>query len=82
VVAFDNAVNREILGDLGVYAPQGDGTEFARQIGEILDDPVRMADLGCRGREHAVERLSWHRAASDLMELYGTVLADASPAYR
>jgi glycosyltransferase involved in cell wall biosynthesis len=82
VVAFDNVVNREILGDLGVYAPQGDGASFVRRIGEILDDPDRLADLGRRGRAHAVDQLSWHRAASDLIELYGTVLADGTPAYR
>lgn len=77
VVAFDNVVNREILGDLGVYAPQGDGSAFVGRIGEILDDPDRRAELGRRGREHAVERLSWHRTASDFMELYRTVLAEA-----
>jgi glycosyltransferase involved in cell wall biosynthesis len=76
VVAFDNPVNREILGELGVYAPQGDGTAFVQRIGQILDDPPRRAELGRRGREHAVERLSWRRAADDLIELYRTVLAE------
>jgi len=75
VVAFDNPVNREILGELGVYAPQGDGAAFVQRIGQLLDDPGRRNDLAQRGRARAVEQLSWRRAAHDLIELYGTVLA-------
>jgi len=76
VVAFDNPVNREILGDLGVYAPQGDGATFVQRIGQLLDDPDRRNELARAGRAHAVEQLSWRRAARDLIDLYGTVLSE------
>lgn len=76
VVAFDNPVNREILGELGVYAPQGDGVTFVQRLGQLLDDPGGRSELARAGRAHAVEQLSWHRAASDLIDLYGTVLSE------
>ena len=76
VVAFDNPVNREILGELGVYAPQGDGAIFVQRIGQLLDDPGRRSELARAGRAQAVEKLSWRRAASDLIDLYGTVLSE------
>lgn len=77
VIAFDNRVNREILGDLGVFAEQGDGAGFAEAIGLLADDPERRGKLGRMGRSRAEEELSWERAAGDLSSLY-TELLDAN----
>jgi glycosyltransferase involved in cell wall biosynthesis len=77
VVAFDNAVNREILGDLGVYAPPGDGAGFAQALGELCGDETRRLDLGRRGRERAETELSWDRAAERLSEIYRELLAES-----
>jgi len=74
VVAFDSAVNREILGDLGVYAPHGDGAEFAVALGRLADDHSRREELGRRGRERAETVLSWDRAAERLLEIYRGLL--------
>jgi glycosyltransferase involved in cell wall biosynthesis len=75
VVAFDNPVNREILGDLGVYASRGDGPGFAQALGLLADEPGRRAELARRGRVRAETELSWDRAASDLIRLYEELLA-------
>jgi glycosyltransferase involved in cell wall biosynthesis len=77
VVAFDNRVNREILGDLGVFAEPGDGAAFAESLGLLADDPERRERLGRLGRARAETELSWSRAASDLARLYGNLLGDA-----
>ena len=77
VVAFDNPVNREILGDLGVYASFGDGVGFAEALGQLADDEARRQDLGRRGRERAKTELSWDRAAECLIEIYQGLLADS-----
>ena len=76
VVAFDSRVNREILGDLGVYAPRGDGAGFARALGRLAGDAERRAELGRQGRVRAESELSWDRAAADLIDLYEELLAD------
>ena len=70
VVAFDSPVNREILGDLGVYASHGDGAGFAAALGRLADDQPRREHLGRLGRERAETDLSWGRAAERLLEIY------------
>jgi glycosyltransferase involved in cell wall biosynthesis len=37
-VAFDTSVSREILGDLGIYAPAGDWTALATELERTLRD--------------------------------------------
>jgi glycosyltransferase involved in cell wall biosynthesis len=69
-VVFDNPVNREILGDAGVYARPGDPVDFAARIEELLDDPGRMADLSARLRERAVHDHSWRKRAEQLVGIY------------
>jgi len=76
VVAFDSRVNREILGDLGVYASRGDGAGFARALAGLAGDAERRAELGRRGRERAENELSWDRAAAHLIDLYEELLAE------
>lgn len=71
VVAFDTPVNREILGDLGVYAPPSDGVAFADALAALANDRPRCARLARAGRQLAVEHLSWDRAAGQLLEVYG-----------
>ncbi len=73
VVAFDSPVNRDILGDLGVYAPHGDGAAFCAELGKLARDPERRDRLGAAGRRRAVEELSWKRAAADLLRVYAAV---------
>jgi glycosyltransferase involved in cell wall biosynthesis len=79
VVAFENPVNREILGDLGVYAPLGDGAGFAEALGRLSDDEARRIDLGRKGRQRAETDLSWDRAAERLIEIYRGLLDTSRP---
>ena len=69
-VVFDNPVNREILGDAGVYARPGDPVDLAARIEELLDDPGRMANLSERVREMAVHDHSWRSRAEQLAGIY------------
>lgn len=73
VVAFDTQVNREILGDLGVYAPLGDGGAFAAALAGLAVDGARIRALGVAGRRLAETRLSWDRAATELMDVYNDI---------
>ncbi len=73
VVAFDNPVNREILGELGVYAPTGDGPAFARALARLAREPDRRARLAELGRRRAESELSWDRAAGQLIALYDEI---------
>ena len=69
-VAFDTPVNREILGDDGVYAPLGRTDELAKAIVALLQNPQRAHMLGARLRQRAVEKFSWEQTARQLLAAY------------
>jgi len=70
VVAFDSPVNHELLGELGVYAPPGDGVAFVDAVVALARDPERRAALGTAGRQRAVQWLSWQLGAQQLLQVY------------
>ncbi|MCS6800611.1 MAG: glycosyltransferase family 4 protein [Chloroflexota bacterium] len=74
-VAFDTPVAREILGDLGVYARQGDPHSLADRLGELIADPVRREQLGRALRSHVVARQSWDTTVHLILKVYRTTAA-------
>ncbi len=70
-VAFDTVVNRDILGDLGVYVHSLDDVSgLAEEIIKLLrDDQVRHV-LGERVRQKAVTDYSWDKVAGRLYQAY------------
>ncbi len=78
-VAFDQPVNREYMGDDGIYAQPGDDAGFAAAIEGLLDDAARRAEIGARLRRRAVEDYDWSRAGARLSEIYERLIAGQSP---
>lgn len=70
VVAFDNRVHRELLGDLGFYAEMGNPASLAAAIQQALSDRELSALRGREGRKRAAEMFSWNAVASQLQEIY------------
>ena len=73
-VAFNTAVSREILGDLGVYAPSGDWTALALEIEALIRDPSAAAERGRTLRAHAVAEHNWEASVEPLLDVYGRLL--------
>ena len=69
-VVFDNAVNREILGDLGVYATNGHVQSLAHSIVELLQDEFRLDELRKKSYQKAVSCYSWNAVGQQLLESY------------
>jgi glycosyltransferase involved in cell wall biosynthesis len=69
-VVFDTPVNREILGDTGVYAAFNDAVDMARQISGIIADKGLLAKMSLAVRARAVSEHSWKLRAKMLVELY------------
>lgn len=78
VVAFDAEPNREILGDLGIYARHGDEDDFAARVIDLLNNRERGRVLSAELRAHAVEQLSWDARVHELLAVYDRVLARRS----
>jgi len=70
VVAYDSAVHREYLGDLGLYAPSGDVAAFTEAIAELLHQPERRQALGQQLRQRALQVYSWQKAGERIISLY------------
>lgn len=73
VVAFDTPVNRELLGDDGIYVPLGDARQLAAAMMALADQPDHSALLGKQMRQRAVEQLSWQCRISELLNCYTRV---------
>jgi len=69
-VAFDTPVQREYLGDAGVYAPPGDLDAFTAAIRALLADSGRRVELGAALRRRVVEHYSWERAGRQIVSIY------------
>jgi glycosyltransferase involved in cell wall biosynthesis len=74
-VAYDTPVSREILGDLGVYAPRGDVAALADAIAGLLKNPEAARRLGQKLRQRAVERFSWEHTARQLLQAYALAIS-------
>ncbi len=73
-VAFDSPVNREYLGDDGLYAqPTGDPDALAARILDALADPAAAQAAGSRLRARAVAHFGWERAGATLVDVYRRV---------
>ena len=70
IVAYDTAVNREYLGDLGVYAPPGDVGAFTAAIDELVRNAPLRIELGLQLRQRVMGKFSWHTAAERILNIY------------
>ena len=75
VVAFDSAVSREILGDVGRYARFGDAGSLAQEILTLLDNPADQRLLSVAGRDKAVREHSWELGALQIQAIYDRCFA-------
>jgi glycosyltransferase involved in cell wall biosynthesis len=74
-VAFDTPVSREILGNLGVYAPRGDVPALANAIAGLLQNPDQSRQLGLALRQRVEEHFSWESTAQQLMKAYALAMS-------
>jgi glycosyltransferase involved in cell wall biosynthesis len=73
-VTFDTPVNREILGNLGIYAPFGDWSAMATEIAQALRDTTGSADRGRALRQRVLEVHTWKAAVEPLLAVYARLL--------
>ena len=69
-VVFEHPVNRDILGDLGIYAKLEDCGSLADNIKKILLNGSLAKELSAKVREKAVKDYSWDKVAQEIMEVY------------
>lgn len=77
VVAYALRETRRSAGEAAVYATPNEVGEFARRIGELLDDAPRRAAMGEIGRARVRDGLSWEHSQAVLEQVYRRALRDA-----
>ena len=73
-LVFDNPVNRDILGDCGIYVESRTADAFASKILEALDGGEATETLGEKARERARLICSWASNAPILQRVYEKLL--------
>ena len=79
VIAFDNPVNREILGETGVLVPPGDVGAFAEAVEKLGRDESQRRRLAGAARARAVSEHGWDVAARSLVHLYNEIFVARRP---
>lgn len=72
-VVFDTPVNREILGDLGIYAELGNSVSLAEKLDMALSNEDLAKNLSKKLRQKAVDVYSWQATGKKLMDVYQRV---------
>lgn len=74
-VAFDNQINREILGDHGIYVERGNTALLAGTIISTLQNSDLMFSLSERLIERSIKIHSWDSRSMLLVSVYRALLA-------
>ncbi len=69
-VASDTRVNRDLLGEAGVYVPVGDAGALATGLAALLRDPARGSAAGAALRARVERTFAWPALASRLAGIY------------
>ena len=80
VVATDTPVNRELLGEAGVYASVDNPTELAARLSELLRTPAHARDVGATLRRRAEQEFGWPHLTERLLRVYERLLTQSRAA--
>ncbi len=84
IVQFDLTEGRYSARRASLYARRNDPLDLAAKIVELLDDPLRRAEMGKYGRRRVENDLAWNHEAPKLLAAYEALWSGAalSPAER
>ncbi len=78
-VVFDYLVNREILGNLGIYARRRDPISLEECIIKLLDDDELRCDLVEKLKAIDIEKYYWKNSINKLLDVYLLVKREKIP---
>lgn len=75
-VVFDSVVNREILGELGIYAKFNDENDFSEKLINTIKNINKLEPLSKKLRNRALNEFSWRKSALDIVKIYEKLLSE------
>jgi glycosyltransferase involved in cell wall biosynthesis len=76
IVSFDLKETRFSARDAAIYVEPNNETAFAAAIAQLMDQPELQKRMGAYGRCRVEDELQWAKVGSNLLNAYGTVLAE------
>lgn len=80
-VVFENQINREILGDDGIYVEHGNTQAFAQAIVDLAENRERRTLLSVNVRDRAIRLHSWTARSLQLESVYRLLAGTESRAH-
>jgi len=74
LVQFDLTEGRASAGEAALYAQRNNIVDLAARMVELLDDPVRRAQMGQIGRQRVEQALAWEHQVPQLLDAYRALL--------
>ena len=78
IVAFDLPEHRVTADEAAVYASPNDETDFARQIVNLMGDPLKRKKMGDIGRDRIASALAWQHQSRNLIHAYTKTFGDGA----
>jgi glycosyltransferase involved in cell wall biosynthesis len=72
-VVFDSPVNREILGEVGVYVEMTNSMALADALIRVLTDKAWAKQIGLLSRQKATDEYSWSVVGKRLGDIYNSI---------
>ncbi len=69
-IVFDNKVNRELLGEHGIYVQKQNAQTLAEALVEALEAPEVMKELSASVRDYAIQNHTWPVRIDTLIDVY------------
>jgi len=79
IVSFDLKETRFSAKEAAVYVEPNNEIAFAAAIAQLMDQPELQKRMGTYGRCRVEEELQWAKVGSNLLNAYGTLLAEKRP---
>lgn len=73
-VIFDSPVNKEILGELGIYAKFNNQKDYSEKLMYALNNKEVMKDLSLKLKKKAIKDFSWSKSIKDVVLIYKKLL--------
>ncbi|MCL5986649.1 MAG: glycosyltransferase family 4 protein [Actinobacteria bacterium] len=74
VVLFDSKINKDLMGEYGIYCKYNDAMDMALKIDNLLKNQKLIEELGPRVRNHVVSEFSWDKKVEKIENIYKKIL--------
>jgi glycosyltransferase involved in cell wall biosynthesis len=73
VIGSDSGAIPDVVGEGGLVVPEGNPAKLAEAIQQLMNDPLRRAQIGEAGRKQALKNYTWKRVAEQMRDIYRQV---------